>query len=79
MAEAFGRSIRQIRDSEERAVKAMMEKEGLLREVHHRVKNNLQLISSLLNLQSFYVEDERLLRMPSESRTGSGQISEPRT
>ncbi len=60
--------ITERKAAEERIKAALQEKETLLKEVHHRVKNNLQVVSSLLDLQSEHTADPAALVMFQQSR-----------
>ena len=54
---------------------ALKEKEILLQEVHHRVKNNLQVISSLMSLQKSFVDDPKLIQILEESQSRIAAMS----
>lgn len=68
LALAFYRNYRNTRKASRIIENSLAEKETLLKEIHHRVKNNLQIISSLLNLQANRTEDENLKRIMSEAK-----------
>lgn len=59
--------ITELKQAEEKIKASLLEKETMLKEIHHRVKNNLQMISSLLNMQSSYLQDEKTKEALNES------------
>ena len=62
------RKEKKRREAEEYLKKSLEEKDVLLREVHHRVKNNMQIISSILRMQSRNIDDPKLKDVLQESQ-----------
>jgi PAS domain S-box-containing protein len=76
LADWLGRTMSRVvvlrdvtdRKRSEKIKQSLKEKEILLQEIHHRVKNNIQVISSLLSLQSRFVKDDTYVEMLREAQ-----------
>lgn len=62
------RTARILQGKNETIVTALHDREILLKEIHHRVKNNLQVVSSLLSIQGREISDEKALEAVNESK-----------
>ena len=66
-AQELEQRVAERKQAEEQVKKSLQEKEILLRELYHRTKNNMQVICSMLALQSQYTKDEQVLKIFEET------------
>jgi two-component sensor histidine kinase len=66
---------RQLSGKQEQISEELEIKESLLNEIHHRVKNNLQVISSMLSLQTQYIPDERIQKVIEDCKSRINSMS----
>jgi PAS domain S-box-containing protein len=62
------KDITEVKKAAQLIQNSLLEKDILIKEIHHRVKNNMQIISSLLNLQSRNIEEKKALDILKESQ-----------
>lgn len=68
LSNAFNLMVAQRKQAEQTISKSLAEKELLLKELHHRVKNNMAIITAMLNMQARRLEGEKNLRAFEDSR-----------
>lgn len=65
---AISKILADMKKKEKQIEAGLIEKEVLLQEIHHRVKNNMEVISSLLQLQSNQVKDKKFMKLVEDSQ-----------
>jgi PAS domain S-box-containing protein len=73
--QALKKEIEERKHIQKQLSSSLKEKEMLLKEIYHRVKNNLMVISSLLNLQSRYIKDKEALSIFKESQSRANSMA----